>query len=119
MPGSCCGKGHEARHTKRSGFSGGLEFGQLALGRFGLLLELPGLAAGLGFDCRGGALLKIEARGLGNINLGFGPAAAGETVSQEHCGQEQGYGRDSNLGDQAGRHDAARARWNLFPYAHD
>ena len=64
-------EGHEARHTKRSGFSGGLEFGQLALGRFGLLLELPGLPAGLGFDCRGGALLKIEARGLGNINLRF------------------------------------------------
>ena len=119
MPESCCGKWHETRSQDGPGFSGGLELGQLALGRVGLLLELPGLPAGLGFDCRGGALLKIEARGLGNLNLRFGPAPARETVSQEHCGQEQGYGRNPNLGDQAGRHDAARCEGNLFPYAHD
>ena len=74
---------------------------------------------GFGFDCRGGPLLQIEAGGLGNVNLGFGPAPAGERVGQQHGGQEQGYGRNTDLGDQAGRHDAARCDGNLFPYAHD
>ena len=33
-----------------------------------------GLPPGFGCDCGGGPLLQIEARGLGNVNLGFGPA---------------------------------------------
>ena len=48
--------------------------GQLALGRCGLLPELLGLPPRFGFDCGGGPLLQIESRGLGNVNLGFGPA---------------------------------------------
>ena len=96
-----------------------LELGQLALGRGGLLSELPGLPPRLGFDCGLGPLLKIEARGLGDINPGFGFTPAGETVGQEHRGQEQGRGRDPDLGNHAGGHHTARRDGNLFPYAHN
>ena len=48
-----------------------LELGQLALGRGGLLCELPGLPARLGLDRGLGPLLKAEVRGLGNLNPGF------------------------------------------------
>ena len=80
----------------------------MAFGRRGLLRELLGLPAGFGCDCRGGALLQIEAGGLGNLNLGFGSAPTGETPGQQRCGQEQGYGRNPDLGDEAAGHDTAR-----------
>ena len=79
----------------------------------------PGLPPRLGFDCGLGPLLKIEARGLGNLNFGFGFTPAGETVGQEHRSQEQGRGRDPDLGNHAGGHHTTRRDGNLFPYAHD
>ena len=113
------GEGHESSSRDGSGFSGGLEFGELALGRGGLLREQLGLPPGFGCDCRLGSLLQIEAGSLGNVNLGFGPAPACERPGQQRCGQEQGCGRNTDLGDHAAGHDATRRDGNLFPYAHD
>ena len=66
------GEGHESSPGDGPGFLRGLEFGELAFGRYGLLRELLSLPPGFGCDCRlSGSLLQIEAGGLGNVNLGF------------------------------------------------